>query len=90
MLKLFNKNSIQCPGGLCEETNAGCNEKRLKVRPKLTKFPKFTDFSRFYATFVKFSRDFMDKNVEENLLSSSRVVRGAKCQFLVFCNVTFL
>ena len=52
----------------------------------MTKVPKFTDFSRFYATFVKVSRDFVGQNIENvqqrmNSLSN-RVVRGVKRSFV--------
>ena len=30
----------------------------------MTKIPKFTDFSRFYASFVTIAKDFMDENIE--------------------------
>ena len=47
---------------------------------------KCTNFSRFCATFVKFSKDFMNQNVENvqqrmNSLSS-RVARGDKCSYV--------
>ena len=52
------------------------NEKYIKLKPKMTKNPKFSNFQSFYAIFVKFSTDFVDWNVEKsqqgtNLLSSS-------------------
>ena len=34
------------------------------LKTKMTKTPKPTIFSRFYATFVEFSKFFMNQNVE--------------------------
>ena len=51
----------------------------------MTKIPRFLNFFRFYAIFVKFSADFVDWNVEKSqegtsLLSSSLLGRG-NCGF---------
>ena len=62
------------------------DEKQLKLQPKMTKIANFTKFSRFYATFVNFSRDFMDQTVEniQQRINSfpSTVVHGDKCSFV--------
>ena len=47
MLKTIGR--IRCPGGFLEEINAVFDiEKSLKLRLKLTKIPKTSDFMHFY------------------------------------------
>ena len=51
----------------------------------MTKIPKYTGISLFFAIFVKVSKDFVDQNVENvqqrMKLLSNGVDRGDKCSF---------
>ena len=47
------------------------NEKNLKLKPKMTKNPKFSDFQSFYAIVVEIATDFVDWNVENGHQSKS-------------------
>ena len=71
---------------VCMKKSTVFVQKRFKLRPKLTKVPKFINISRFYITLVNFSKDFVDQNVENfqqrMYLLSNRVVRVVNCCFV--------
>ena len=65
-LKTFKKELLRGPGAFCQEIKAVLWLKKLKLRLKKTKTAEDTDFLRFNAIFVKYSRDFVVQNIVTN------------------------
>ena len=76
LLKTVIKGRIFCAVVFYEEIIALFELKNLKLKPKMTKNPKLSNFQSFYAVFVEFMTDFFEWNVKKGqqgkkLLSSS-------------------
>ena len=56
---------ICCALAFYEEIIAVFKLKNFKLKPKMTKNPKFSNFQSFYAVFVKFMTDFFEWNVKK-------------------------
>ena len=77
MLKTFNKAQTRCPIVFYEEINAVFFKRKILL--KMTKITNFPDFQSFYATFVKFSTDFVDWYVEKGI--QGKLFRRVNCSF---------